>query len=333
MSENVSFSLWCDFIEREFLENQFKAMVEGRVIQGATSNPAIFQQALTNASYQEQKESLKGKDLKEIYENLAIEDIKRAAEILLPIYEDNPNDGYISFEIDPNLCDNSKGSIEEGIRLFKSIGYPNVMIKIPATKAGIVAMEELILQGIPVNATLVFSKEQAIDCMESFKKAYDMLKERNKIELKEYPRAVISIFVSRFDRKCDEIFRDKEIPMATLGIKNAQYLYKIVKEYSLPVRPLFASTGVKGGDLEPSYYIKELYHPYAINTAPLAALESFIELKVVDDAYLPSNEELEDYFKMVKEAEIDIEAVAKELLQQGLEDFKEAFRKILESLN
>ncbi|MDE5603839.1 MAG: transaldolase [Helicobacter sp.] len=333
MPENISFSLWCDFIEREFLENQFKALVQSKVIQGATSNPVIFQQAFANVSYQEQKELLKGKEAKEIYENLAIEDIKRAAEILLPTYENNPNDGYISFEIDPNLCDNAKGSIEEGIRLFKGIDYPNVMIKIPATKAGIVAMEELILQGIPVNATLVFSKGQAIDCMEAFKRAYDVLRDHNKIELKEYPRAVLSIFVSRFDRKCDEIFKDKEMPTGTLGIRNAQYLYKIVKDYSLPVRPLFASTGVKSGELEPSYYIKELYHPYAINTAPLVALESFIGLKVVDDAYLPSDEELEDYFKIVKEVGINVEEVAKELLQQGLQDFKEAFSKILESLN
>ncbi len=333
MSENISFSLWCDFIEREFLENQFQTLVQSKVIQGATSNPVIFQQAFANASNQKQKEYFKGKEPKEIYENLAIEDIKRAAEILLPIYEDNPNDGYISFEIDPNLCDNAKGSIDEGVRLFKSIGYPNVMIKIPATKAGIVAMEELILQGIPVNATLIFSKEQAIECMESFKKAYGILKESNKMELKEYPRAVLSIFVSRFDRKCDEVFKNKEIPTGTLGIKNAQQLYKIVKDYSLPVRPLFASTGVKGGELEPSYYIKELYHPYAINTAPLTALESFIELNVVDSAYLPSDEELEDYFKMLKEAGIDVEKVARELLQEGLQGFKEAFGKILESLN
>lgn len=333
MQNNISFSLWCDFIEREFLENDFTKMIEGGIIEGATSNPAIFQKSFLEESYREQKESLKGKNPKEIYEALAKSDIQRAAELLMPIYTNNPNDGYVSIEVDPNLCQDSKGTIEEGVRLFKEIGYPNVMIKIPATKAGFVAMEELISQGISVNATLVFTKEQTIECMEAFNRGYENLKKTTKKESKDFPRAVVSIFVSRFDRKCDSILKENGIPVATLGVKNAQHLYRIINDYSLPcVRALFASTGVKDDSLDPIYYIKELYHQYAINTAPLATIEAFMKVETLQETYLPSYEELDEYFKVVANAGVDLQKVSSELLEQGLEDFKNAFAKILESL-
>ncbi|TLD83202.1 transaldolase [Helicobacter sp. MIT 11-5569] len=332
MQDNFSFSLWCDFIERDFLENDFIGMIQDGIINGATSNPAIFQQSFLNKSYQAQKESLQIQDKKSLYEALAKTDIQRAAELLKPLYDANPNDGYISIEVDPNLCEDAKGTIEEGNRLFNDIGYPNVMIKIPATKAGFSAMEELIAQGISVNATLVFNKEQVINCMEAFKKGYEKLKQVSKLELKDLPRAVVSIFVSRFDRKCDSILKEHGIPTATLGIKNAQYLYHILNSYALPgVRTLFASTGVKGEDLEPAYYINELYHPYAINTAPLSAISAF-DYNTVSEAYLPSIEELEEFLESVKNAGIDLDSISQELLEQGLNDFKAAFSKILESL-
>ncbi|CAM2779967.1 transaldolase [Helicobacter burdigaliensis] len=333
MSNNFSFSLWCDFIEREFLEKGFIQMIKGDVIKGATSNPIIFQQALSKDSYKKQKEELKGKNKKEIYETLAKSDIQRAAEILLPLFNNNPNDGYVSLEVDPNLCDEAKATIEEGERLFKEINYPNVMIKIPATKAGYEAMEVLISKGISVNATLVFTKEQTIACMEAFKKGYEILKEQSNKAIKDYPRAVVSVFVSRLDRKCDKILKDHNLPTATLGVKNAQYLYHIINNYELPcVRTLFASTGVKGDELEPSYYIKELYHTHSINTAPLHTIEAFMQTGEPKEAYLPTLEELEEYFKNVKEIGIDLNLVCKELIEQGLEDFKVAFAKILKNL-
>ncbi|MCI5967992.1 transaldolase [Helicobacter sp.] len=332
MQENLSFSLWCDFIERNFLENDFTKMVQEGIIKGATSNPTIFQQALLNESYQAQKDSLKDLDKKSIYEALVKTDIQRAAEILKPLYDSNPNDGYISIEVDPNLCDNTKATTEEGIRLFNAIDYPNVMIKIPATKAGFGAMEELITHGISVNATLVFNKAQVVGCMEAFKKGYEKLKQTSKKELKDLPRAVVSIFVSRFDRKCDSILKEHGIATATLGIKNAQYLYHILNGYGLAgVRALFASTGVKDNDLDPAYYIKELYHPYAINTAPLSAISAF-NSDEASEAYLPSIEELEEFLQSINDAGINLDSISYALLEQGLNDFKVAFSKILESL-
>lgn len=335
---NISFSLWCDFIERDFLENEFKELVDGGVINGVTSNPAIFQQAFLGENYEAQKKELVGKSPKEVYETLAKKDIQTAADIMLGIYNKDANNGYVSIEVDPNLCDSHEETIAEGVRLFEEIGYPNVMIKIPATKAGYVAMEKLISKGIPVNITLVFSRDQVIESMEALKRGYEIFK-RDSQKDNELPRAVISIFVSRFDRKCDEILKQNNIQPATLGIRNAQRLYKIIDEYSLPaVRALFASTGVKDNSLEPSYYIEELYHPYTVNTAPLNTIKSFVSIKdnisdiLENGAYIPDNDELNDYFASISNAGIDMDEVSRELLEQGLKDFKVAFSKILDSL-
>ena len=137
----INFSLWCDFIERDFLENEFGKLIEDEVIHGATSNPAIFEQAISSSSaYTQQISMLQANESKKIYEELAIADIKRAAEILYPLYEKNSDDGFISIEVDPTLCDDALGTIEEGTRLFHAIVHSNVMIKIPATEAGYVAM-------------------------------------------------------------------------------------------------------------------------------------------------------------------------------------------------
>ncbi|RLA73741.1 MAG: transaldolase, partial [Epsilonproteobacteria bacterium] len=164
LREDINYSIWCDFIERDFLENGFQDLINNEIIHGATSNPAIFQQSITNSSaYTQQINMLQANETKKIYEELAITDIKRAAEILKPLYDTNANDGFISLEVDPTLCDDMMGTIEEGARLHSQISYDNVMIKIPATTAGYGAMEHLTSMGINVNATLIFSPKQAID--------------------------------------------------------------------------------------------------------------------------------------------------------------------------
>ena len=158
LKSNINFSLWCDFIERDFLEDRFQDLLINNIIQGATSNPAIFEQSILNSeAYSQQISMLQANDSKKIYEELAITDIKRAAEILHPLYEIDSDDGFISIEIDPMLCDDAEATIQEGIRLHNTIGYDNVMIKVPATNSGYIAMEKLTALGISVNATLIFS--------------------------------------------------------------------------------------------------------------------------------------------------------------------------------
>jgi transaldolase len=238
LKEDINYSLWCDFIERDFLENRFQEIINDGTIQGATSNPAIFESSITNSvAYKQQLDMLQANNAKTIYEELALTDIKRAAQLLSNLHKNDSDDGFISIEVDPLLCDDAAGTIEEGIRLNSLIGAENVMIKIPATEAGYIAMRELTSKGIHVNATLIFSVEQAIKCAQALDEG---IKESNK-DIK----AVISVFVSRFDRLVDGEFATKGLETSKLGIVNATKCYYEINKFANPnIRTLFASTGL-----------------------------------------------------------------------------------------
>lgn len=323
LKEDINFSLWCDFIERDFIERQFQDLINDEVIQGATSNPAIFASSIANSvAYKQQLEILQANSAKTIYEELAMTDIKRAAEVLEPMHKDDNDDGFISLEVDPTLCDDAKGTIEEGIRLFKSIGHDNVMIKVPATKAGYEAMEELTSQGINVNATLIFSPEQAINCA----KALNAGMEKSITECK----AVVSIFVSRFDRLCDGSFAVKGLEKAKLGIINAVKCYHEINKFkNKNIRTLFASTGVKGDELPSTYYVDNLLYPNSVNTAPLATIEDYMTSGCMEPSEIISENECDEFFKMLKKHDIDINEIYDTLLSEGLEAFKVSFEELL----
>jgi transaldolase len=314
-----NFSLWCDFVERDFLKGEFIELLDKEVFNGATSNPAIFKSAfLTSPAYQDDRKKLKDLDSKAVYEKLAIEDIKRAALAMQTLYE-NSNDGFISIEVDPTLCDDANGTIEEGKRLFKEIGKKNVMIKVPATKAGYIAMEELMKSGINVNATLIFSPTQAKECMEAFKRANN-----------KEPKGVVSVFVSRFDSKLDKQIETFGMKISKIGIYNATKIYDLVEEYNLAnVRTLFASTGVKSDGLEADYYIKELLYKNSVNTAPLGTIKAFMSAKAVEKT--PTNEYVK-YFEELEKHGLDMQKAYDELLEDGLASFKDAFAQILKEL-
>ncbi|AFL67554.1 transaldolase [Sulfurospirillum barnesii] len=328
-NNELKFSLWCDFVERSFLENEFSSLVEKNIVNAATSNPSIFKSAfLGSPAYKEAKTLLEGRPAKEIYETLAIQDIQCAAGKLLSAYESG-NDGFISIEVDPFLCDDAKATIEEGKRLFKAIAYPNVMIKVPATEAGFVAMEALLSEGIHVNATLVFSKQQTQNCLDAFSRANLLLKEKG---VESLPKAVISIFVSRFDRKLDDMLSKIDFPMGRVGIMNALRCYECIKAYGLEnVRALFASTGVKGDRFREDYYIRELLVENTINTAPLDTIHAFVASKECK-AIEYTSEMIENFFNALAANEIYLDEVSDTLMDEGLRAFKEAFVEILNEL-
>ncbi len=326
--KKFKFSLWCDFVERNFLKNDFKKLIENSVVNGATSNPAIFKSAiLTSPLYKDEIKKLKDLDSKEIYEKLACEDIKIAADILYPLYE-NGDDGFISIEIDPRLCDDAKKSIEEGKRLFKKIARENVMIKVPATEAGYEVIESLVAEGIHVNVTLVFSPLQAKLALDAVKRGQKRITQDV-----EFPKVVISVFVSRFDRKLDKILLEKNIKGGLTGIYNASKIYNMIESQNIiNVRTLFASTGVKDDNLEGDYYIKELLYSNSINTAPLKTIDEFLK----NDKFIVktplSNDVIDSYFQVLKYQDIDMQKVYDELISEGLEAFKIAFKDILDNI-
>jgi transaldolase len=329
--KEANFSLWCDFIERDFLENDFSNLLNNPLINGATSNPAIFKDAfLKSPAYKSDIEQLSGKSAKEIYEALAVKDIKKAANILYPLYKKD-DDGFISIEIDPLLCDDFEGSLKEAKRLNTAIDEPNVMIKVPATDAGFKVMRELMSLGINVNATLIFSPTQAQNCLDAFAAG---LKEFKKIDLdKPNPKAVISVFVSRFDRKLNEKLLNNNIDLNLVGIINASMIYNLIEAREIKeIRTLFASTGVKGDDLKADYYIKELLFKNSVNTAPLSTIEAFLKNDDIDIIKPMSDSEIDNFFTSLKEADIDMKRIYDELMSEGLEAFIEAFKEILTEL-
>jgi transaldolase len=332
IDERSGFSLWVDFLERDFIKSKFKEMLDSEIVDGATSNPSIFANAILNSNaYKEQLEELKGLSPKEKYEALAVKDIKEAAIALREFYE-RALEGYVSIEVDPFLSRDTEATVEEGIRLFKKIGEPNVMIKIPATQEGYKAMEELMSLGISVNATLVFSPEQAqktLDAMKRGMKRFASGFYEGRVE------GVISVFVSRFDRKLDDKLKSLGIPTAKTGIFNASKIYNLIRANSNPaIKTLFASTGVKEGqNLPKDYYITSLYAKQSINTAPLDTIEAFEANPYKGELALPICEEvIDDYFKRLEKAGIDMQTIYKELMDEGLVAFEKAFAEILKNL-
>ena len=325
VDKDLGFSLWLDFVERDYLQESFPALIKKGVINGATSNPAIFASAITTSpAYREQLLTLEGKSAKEKYEALAIVDIRTAAKALRGCYNED-NDGYISIEVDPFLSNDTEGTIAEGERLFAAIGEPNVMVKVPATAAGYEAMRVLMGKGISVNATLVFSPVQAERCLEAMQKGIGA--SPGKVD------GVISVFVSRFDRVLDEKLDGFGMELSRTGILNAAKIYNLVEKYAIPnIRTLFASTGVKGEALPADYYIQELLAKHTINTAPLATIESYL-VSPSKSARLPVSEaEIEAYFSMLKQQGIEIEEESQSLLKDGLSAFEQAFSEMLKNI-
>lgn len=323
--EDLKFSLWADFIEREYLDNEFKELVNDGIINGATSNPAIFKSAiLTSPAYKEQLDTLSSLKKKEKYEALAVYDIQKAADILKPLY-DKGDDGYVSIEVDPFFCDDAYDTIAEGKRLFETIARENIMIKVPATKAGCNAMEELTAIGIPVNATLVFSKEQAIGCAKAFERGIQ--RHGSKVD------TVISIFVSRIDRALDKILKDKGIATGLSGVYNSADIYNKITEMNVPgCRALFASTGVKDDSLPPYYYVSELLAYNSVNTAPIDTIKAFHKDGAKDKALPISDKIIKEHFAKIENAGINFDKLLEDQIGDGLDAFKDAFNDILEAL-
>ncbi|CAK00451.1 transaldolase [Helicobacter acinonychis] len=312
------FSLWCDFIEKDFLENDFLKLINKGAICGATSNPSLFCEAITkSAFYKDEIAKLKGKKAKEIYETLALKDILQASNALMPLHEKDPKNGYISLEIDPFLEDDAAKSIDEAKRLFKILNRPNVMIKVPASESGLEAVSALAKASIPINATLVFSPKIAGEI------AQILAKDAQK-------RAVISVFVSRFDKEIDPLVVQNL--QAKSGIINAIECYHTINEHASKfTSTLFASTGVKSNALAKDYYIKALCFKNSINTAPLDALNAYL-LNLNTEYQTPlKSAEIEAFKKELQTQNIDLENTAQKLLKEGLIAFKQSFEKLLKS--
>ncbi|UCH82717.1 MAG: bifunctional transaldolase/phosoglucose isomerase [Candidatus Latescibacterota bacterium] len=344
-------SIWLDFIRRSLITSgELNRLIEEDGVSGMTSNPSIFQKAIAgSADYDESLRKALDKNphqnIKDLYETLVVEDIQMAADVLRPVYDDTDGaDGYVSLEVSPALAHDTEGTIKEAKRLWKDVGRPNLMIKVPATAEGIPALESLIASGVNVNATLMFS----LGHYEAVANAYI-----RGLEMCEHPEAIASVasfFVSRVDTAVDKALEDdgRTDMLARRGkaaVANAKLAYNRFKEIfagerfarlaakgARVQRPLWASTSTKNPDYRDVIYVEELIGPDTVNTLPPATLTAFRDHGRVDTTIDKDFGEAEAFINRLGRLGVDLEAITHKLQVDGVAAFAKSFDELLEAL-
>jgi transaldolase len=351
-------SFWYDNISRDLLRSgELKRMIDEEGLTGVTSNPSIFYKSIKSSSvYDDQLNSLfaSGKPYteKDIFFELAIEDISGACDLLKEVYESTKgNDGYVSIEIDPHLAYDTEKTIKEASDLFERIGKPNLMIKVPATEEGVPAVEELIYRGYNINVTLLFSVKRYKEAIEAYLEGL----QRRVYERKEIHNiaSVASFFVSRVDTLTDKYLEEKlkekgkdaERIQALKGktaVANAKIAYQTfknsfstekfitLKEKGARIqRLLWGSTSTKNPAYDDILYVRELIGPGTINTMPDATWRAFKDHGKVERTIDRNVEEANRVIQSLSEIGISIDRITKELEDEGVRLFTESFDSIM----
>lgn len=342
-------SIWLDSLSRDLLETgAFAALIADCAVTGATSNPTILARAITSSDrYDDQIRSLVTsgtRDPQQLFLALALEDVRRAADLLRPAYETSEgHDGYVSFECTPDLADDTAGTIEQALALWCRLARPNVMIKVPATEAGIPAIEELTARGVNVNVTLLFSLAR----YDQVTQAYIAGLER-RLEAGApvgHIASVASFFVSRVDAAVDvELPGDSDL-RGHVAIANARSAYRRYRERftgrrwlrlhdagANPQRPLWASTGTKDAAYSDVLYVDELVLPDAINTMPEATLRAFADhgRPAPTSDRSPGTADLT--LHRVEAAGVNLDAITAGLEREGVESFRASYDELLDCI-
>jgi transaldolase len=345
-------SVWIDYLSRDLLETgELKRMMEEDAVVGVTSNPTIFQKALSQGSaYDEQLQELKDEgDAKEIFLHLAVEDVEHALDLLAAVHEDNAEDGYVSIEVDPTLAYDTEATYKEAIRLHEWIDRPNLYVKIPGTKPGLQAIEDCIAAGRSINVTLLFSLEMHSASMEAYLRGLERLVESGGDVTKV--RSVASFFVSRVDTETDKrleaIGSDEALALrGKLAIANAKIAYEnYLKAFSgprwealeakgaLPQRCLWASTSTKNPDYRDVLYVEELIGPHTVNTMPEETIKAFQDHgEVRGDTVLEGVDEAHQLLDQLAAVGIDYDDVVSTLEKEGVEKFSDSFAELLDGV-
>lgn len=348
-------SVWFDYIERGMVASGELAQLVEDGVTGVTSNPSIFQQAITSSeAYQADLQALVAKtgDTKEIFETLAIADIQAAADVLRPVYNaTNQQDGYISMEVAPDLAHDTEKTIAEARRLNAAIDRPNLMIKVPATKAGLEAIRQLTSDGISVNVTLIFGLERYAEVKEAYIQGLEeRLAKGNPIDSIS---SVASFFISRVDVNIDgqlaQMSDDAGHLLGKVAIANAKLAYAQFQEkfgISSPSerwerlaeagaqlqRPLWASTGTKNPDYSDVLYVDTLIGPHTVNTMPPKTLDAFRDHGTVAQTVETDVTGARTVMDEIAQKDIDINAVTEVLEAEGVQKFADAYTQLLDAI-
>lgn len=342
-------SVWYDNISRQLLNSGGVEALIAKGVRGMTSNPTIFEKAINGSSDYDadlQRLMQEGKTPLQIFEGLAMDDIRRAADLLRPIYDESKGlDGYVSLEVNPDLAHNTEGTIEAATRYFTTLGRPNIMIKIPATPAGIPAIEACISKGININITLMFSLKHYEDVTEAYISGLEKYAAAGGDVSKV--ASVASFFVSRVDTKVDKLLAEKGAPdlQGKIAIANAKVTYARFKEIFSTARwkaleakgarvqrPLWASTSTKNPAYSPTIYVDTLIGPHTVNTMPPETIDAFLERGTVAVTVEDHLDEAQAQLARLEKLGIDFAAVTEELQAEGVQKFSASFADLLNSI-
>ena len=350
---------WIDYIRRDLLSGGLRKMIDEDGLRGMTSNPTIFEKAITGSKlYADILESPEAKrlDPKSVYEKMAIRDVQDAADIFLPVYQESKRrDGYVSLEVSPLLAHDTRGTIEEARRLWKAVGRPNVMIKVPGTREGLPAIHQLLEEGLNINITLLFAQpvyEQVTDLY------FEALEARvKKGQDVSHMASVASFFVSRIDTLVDTLV-DNKLPSVTdpsarellanlqgkVAIANAKLTYRKYQELvgtdrwkalaakrAQTQRLLWASTSTKNPKYRDVLYIEELIGADTVNTMPPATFDAFRDHGSVRASLTEDLQGAAQVMANLAKAGISMKEVTDKLVVDGVKLFADAFNQLLEA--
>jgi len=345
-------SIWLDYIRRKFIEDGNLQAYVDKGLRGVTSNPAIFDEAIANSDDYDkaiQRLAVENKPVKEIYETLAVEDIRMAAGVLRPVYEDtHGEDGFISLEVNPHLAHKTQETISEAKRLTAHVDRPNLMIKVPATAEGIPAIQTLISEGYNINVTLMFSLAQYDPVSEAYLSGLEKrLEMGGKID---EVHSVASFFVSRVDVKVDDMLGALNTPearslMGKIGIANAKMAYQRFKDTfhgerwerlaakgAHLQRVLYGSTSTKNPSYSDTLYPDSLIGRHTINTLPPETLDAFMNHGTVAPTLDKNINQARQRLNQLAEQGIDLSNVTRQLLDEGVEKFNRPYDSLIENI-
>jgi transaldolase len=344
-------SIWLDFIDRKIMDTgEMQKLITEDGVRGVTSNPAIFEKAFSSSSDYDAdiaKLAKEGKSNDDIFYGVAVEDIKRAADMFMQVYEDEVKgaDGYVSLEVSPRFATDTEATTKQALELWKAVHKDNVMIKIPGTKEGLPAIQECIKQGLNINVTLLFSLER----YEAVAEAYIAgLEERVAMGKPiEYVSSVASFFLSRIDVAVDPLLKEKGLDdlkgeVAIASAKKAYEIYKrvfssdrfkkLAEKGAKPQRLLWASTGSKDPAFSDVKYVEALIGPDTVDTIPMETLVAFRDHGNAANTLEEGLDKSTEVLARIKEAGIDIDAITQQLEDEGIEKFNKPYDKLLAAI-
>ena len=356
----VGQSIWLDYISRSLIETNELAEMIDQGLAGLTSNPTIFEKAISKSTdYDKQIHALHsaGKSTFEIYDELTVKDIQDAADLFYPIYETSQGlDGYVSLEVNPQLAFDVKKTVAEGKRLYKKVNRANLMLKVPATAAGFQAIETLITEGMNVNATLIFSQDQYVNAILAYLAGIKKLIKKGGDPRKI--RSVASVFVSRVDTVCDklldakiektaddpakEVFKELKGKAAAANaavifgtfheITASDEFLDLINQGVTIQRVLWASTSTKNPAYSDIKYVTELIGKHTVNTLPQSTYEAFLNHGITAPVLTGSSEEALKIIDSLQSVGIDVTSICEQLLKDGVSAFDASFVSLLQSL-